>query len=49
MTQPSTYTIVSGLWDISRAGRNFEEHYVPRFKEFLQIEANMVLFIPSYL
>jgi FkbM family methyltransferase len=47
-TKPNI-TIVSGLWDISRTGRNFEEHYVPRFKEFLQIEANMILFIPSYL
>jgi hypothetical protein len=45
----SNLTLVSGLWNISRTGRNFEEHYIPRFKEFLQIEANMVLFIPSYL
>lgn len=45
----SNLTLVSGLWDISRTGRNFEEHYVSRFKEFLQIEANMILFIPSYL
>ena len=48
-TKNKNLTIISGLWDISRTGRNFEEHYVPRFKEFLQIEANMVLFIPSYL
>lgn len=43
------YTIVSGLWNIGRTGRDFEEHYIPRFKEFLQIDANMILFIPSSL
>jgi hypothetical protein len=43
------YTIVSGLWNIERTGRDFEEHYIPRFKEFLQIDANMILFIPSSL
>ena len=31
------YTIVSGLWNIGREGRDFHEHYVPRFKEFLEI------------
>lgn len=43
------YTLVTGLWNLSREGRDFESHYVPRFKEFLEIEANMILFIPSYL
>lgn len=42
-------TIVSGLWDISRSGRNFKEHYLPRFEEFLQIPVNMVLFLPKDL
>lgn len=45
----TNYTIVSGLWDISRVGRGFEEHYIPRFEEFLKIEANMILFLPSSL
>lgn len=43
------YTIVSGLWDLSRNGRDFNSHYLPRFKEFLEIDANMILFLPEYL
>jgi hypothetical protein len=48
------YTIVSGLWDLNRGehlndGRKFEDHYLPRFKEFLQIDAYMILFIPLEL
>lgn len=42
-------TIVSGLWDLSIDGRNFEDHYLPRFDEFLKIPCNMVLFIPKKL
>jgi len=42
-------TIVSGLWNISREGREFEEFYLPRFKEFLQIPNNMFLFLPKEL
>jgi hypothetical protein len=42
-------TIVSGLWNINREGRNFDEHYIPRFKEFLHIPVNMVLFLPKNL
>lgn len=42
-------TIVSGLWNISREGRNFEEHYLPNFKEFLKTPANMFLFLPKEL
>jgi len=43
------YTIVSGLWNINRNDRNFEDHYIPRFKEFLQIDANLILFLPKKL
>jgi hypothetical protein len=43
------YTIVSGLWNLSRNGRDFDTHYLPRFKEFLKIESNMILFLPEYL
>lgn len=43
------YTIVSGLWNLSRDGRNFYSHYLPRFKEFLEIDAPMILFLPEYL
>jgi len=54
-TSNSDYTIVSGLWNISRGelsghwNRDFEIHYLPRFKEFLSIDANMFLFIPKEL
>lgn len=43
------YTIVSGLWNLSRDGRDFNTQYLPRFKEFLKIESNMILFLPEYL
>lgn len=49
LTRNNNVTIVSGLWNISRQGRGFEEHYIPRFKEFLQIPVNMVLFLPKEL
>lgn len=42
-------TIVSGLWDLSIDGRDFESHYLPRFEEFLKIPCNMVLFVPKSL
>lgn len=42
-------TVVSGLWNIGRVGRNFEEYYIPRFEEFLQIPNNMFLFLPEEL
>jgi hypothetical protein len=42
-------TIVSGLWDINREGREFKKHYLSRFQEFLQIPVNMVLFLPKDL
>lgn len=45
----SNYTIVSGLWNIGRDERNFESHYLAKFEEFLQIEANMILFLPREL
>lgn len=45
----SNYTIVSGLWNIGRDERNFESHYLAKFEEFLQIEANMILFLPKEL
>lgn len=45
----SNVTIVSGLWDISREGRDFNSHYLPRFREFLEIPLPMVLFLPEEL
>lgn len=43
----NNYTIVSGLWNLSREGRGFEDHYLPRFREFLKIDCNMILFLPE--
>ena len=43
------YTLVSGLWNIGRDERNFKSHYLAKFEEFLQIEANMILFLPKEL
>ena len=43
------YTIVSGLWDLTREGRDFNDWYLARFKEFLKIDANMILFLPPEL
>ena len=42
-------TIVSGLWDIGRNGRDFESHYLPHFEEFLKIPQNMFLYLPEKL
>ena len=44
-----SYTLVSGLWNLGRDGRDFESHYIPRFKEFLQIDSPMILFLPEEL
>ena len=43
------YTIVTGLWNLSRDGRGFEDHYLPNFKNMLQIDAPMVVFVPKDL
>jgi hypothetical protein len=41
-------TIVSGLWNIDRVGREFSR-YEEHFDKFLKIPCNMVLFIPKEL
>lgn len=43
------YTIVTGLWNLGRKGRRFEDFYLPRFREFLKIDAPMILFLPEEL
>ena len=43
-------TLVTGLWDLGRSSlegnwaRNFESHYLRKFKEFLEIPANLIIF-----
>ena len=38
-------TIVTGLWDINRVGRDFS-HYIENFKRFLDIPQNLFIYIP---
>jgi hypothetical protein len=37
-------TLVTGLWNINRPGRDFS-HYIEHFKNFLQIPVNMFIYI----
>ena len=39
-------TIVTGLWNIGRPGRDFS-HYIEHFKNFLEIPVNMYIYIPK--
>lgn len=39
-------TIVTGLWDIGRPGRDFS-HYIDNFNKFLEIPINMFIYIPA--
>jgi len=39
-------TIVTGLWNINRPGRDFS-HYIENFKKFLDIPANLFIYIPA--
>ena len=39
-------TIVTGLWNINRAGRDFN-HYIEAFKRFLDIPQNLFIYIPK--
>jgi hypothetical protein len=39
-------TIVTGLWNIGRSGRDFS-HYIENFKKFLEIPINMFIYIPK--
>jgi hypothetical protein len=58
VSQPSTtlqdlvvtenLTVVTGLWDIGRVGRDFS-HYIENFKRFLDIPANLFIYIPQEL
>lgn len=39
-------TVVTGLWNIGRPGRDFS-HYIENFKKFLEIPINMFIYIPA--
>lgn len=39
-------TIVTGLWNINRVGRDFS-HYIENFKRFLDIPQNLFIYIPK--
>lgn len=39
-------TIVTGLWNIGRVGRDFQ-HYIDNFKKFLDIPQNLFIYIPK--
>jgi hypothetical protein len=41
-------TIVTGLWDIGRNGRPFD-HYLQHLDKFLDIDANLFLYVPKEL
>jgi hypothetical protein len=41
-------TVVTGLWDISRAGRSFD-HYIENFNKFLEMPVNMFIYVPKDL
>jgi hypothetical protein len=43
----SKLTVVTGLWNISRPGRDFD-HYIHHFNNFLDIDANLFIYIPSH-
>lgn len=39
-------TVVTGLWNIGRPGRDFS-HYIEHFKRFLEFPVNMFIYIPK--
>jgi hypothetical protein len=45
-TSNESITLVTGLWNINRPGRDFD-HYIENFKKFLDIPLNMFIYIPA--
>ena len=51
----SNVTLVTGLWDLGRGalsegwGRDFESHYLSKFKDILKIPTNLIIFGDSEL
>ena len=46
MEVPKDFTLVTGLWNISREGRPFD-HYIEHLKKFLDIPCNLFIYIPQ--
>ena len=46
LTANTDLTIVTGLWNIGRTGREFT-HYIEHFKKFLEIPNKMFIYIPQ--
>lgn len=46
--EKSKLTIVTGLWNITRAGRDFSD-YITHFKKFLEIDENLFIYVPQDL
>jgi FkbM family methyltransferase len=44
--EKTNLTIVTGLWNINRVGRDFN-HYIDAFKRFLDIPQNLFIYIPK--
>ena len=42
----SDLTLVTGLWNVNRPGRDFS-HYIENFKKFLEIPVKMFIYIPA--
>ena len=54
-TETSNITLVTGLWDIKRSeltegwNRSFEDHYITKFKQLLEVPYNLIVFGESTL
>jgi hypothetical protein len=46
INKSSNLTIVTGLWNINRVGRDFN-HYIDTFRRFLDIPQNLFIYIPK--
>jgi len=45
--QKDNVTLVTGLWNINRNGRDFNTHYIEAFKRFLDTPLNLFIYIPK--
>ena len=43
--QKNNITLVTGLWNINRNGRDFDTHYIEAFKRFLDTPLNLFIYI----